>query len=257
MILKILALGDVVGPKAVEKIKNSLWNIRKAEKLDFVVINGENAADGGGMDIKSTESLIKSGADVVTAGNHTFKRREIREYLDDTREVIRPCNFPDEVSGNGYTLINSGGVVYLVINVMGTVFMDALSCPFRSVERILARAGKYDVSILDIHAESTSEKIALSHYFDGKIDVIFGTHTHVQTADARVMPRGSGYITDVGMCGPENSVLGIKKEKIIEKFLTHMPVKFDVADEEIKLHGAVFEYDTDKKTTVCAKLFEY
>lgn len=257
MILKILALGDVVGPAAVEKIKNSLWGIRREHKLDFVVINGENAADGGGMDIKSTQILINSGADVVTAGNHTFKRREIREYLDDTRKVVRPCNFPDEVSGNGYTVVNANGYDFLVMNVMGTVFMEPLACPFRSVEKILARAGKYDVSILDIHAESTSEKIAMSHYFDGKIDIMFGTHTHVQTSDARVMPSGSGYITDLGMCGPENSVLGIKKEKIIEKFLMHTPVKFDVADGEIKLHGAIFEYDTDKKRTVSARLFEY
>ena len=257
MILKILALGDVVGPAAVEKIKNSLWGIRREHKLDFVVINGENAADGGGMDIKSTQILINSGADVVTAGNHTFKRREIREYLDDTRKVVRPCNFPDEVSGNGYTVVNANGYDFLVMNVMGTVFMEPLACPFRSVEKILSRAGKYDVSILDIHAESTSEKIAMSHYFDGKIDIMFGTHTHVQTADARVMPKGSGYITDLGMCGPENSVLGIKKEKIIEKFLTHMPVKFDVADEEIKLHGAIFEYDTDAHKTVSVRLFEY
>ena len=137
MILKILALGDVVGPKAVEKIKDSLWSIRKDEKIDFVVINGENAADGGGMDIKSTQTLINAGADAVTAGNHTFKRREIREYLDDTREVIRPCNFPDEVSGTGYTLINAQGITFLVINVLGTVFMESLACPFRTVEKIL------------------------------------------------------------------------------------------------------------------------
>ena len=257
MILKILTLGDVVGPAAVERIENSLWAIRRAEKIDFVVINGENSADGGGMDIKSTEALLKAGADVITAGNHTFKRRQIREYLDDSHEVIRPCNFPDEVSGSGYTVVNACGFDFLVMNVLGTVFMEPLACPFRTVERILSRAGKYDISILDIHAESTSEKIAMSHYFDGKIDIMFGTHTHVQTADARVMPNGSGYITDLGMCGPENSVLGIKKEKIIEKFLTHMPVKFDVAEEEIKLHGAIFEYDTDKKRTVSARLFEY
>lgn len=256
MILKILTLGDVVGTSSVDKIKNSLWGIRKSEKIDFTVINGENAADGG-MDIRSTETLIKYGADVVTAGNHTFKRREIREYLDDSPCVIRPANFPDEVSGKGSVLINSNGVRYYVMNVMGNVFMESLACPFRTVEKLLKNAPEHDVSILDIHAESTSEKVAMSHYFDGRIDIMFGTHTHVQTSDARIMPNGSGYITDVGMCGPENSVLGIKKEKIIEKFLMHTPVKFDVSENEVKLHGAIFEYDTDKKRTVSARLFEY
>ncbi len=256
MILRILTLGDVVGTSSVDKIKNSLWGIRKEEKIDFTVINGENSADGG-MDIKSTETLIKYGADVVTAGNHTFKRREIREYLDDNPYVIRPGNFPDEVSGCGCTLVKADGVRYFVMNVLGCVFMEPLACPFRTVEKMLKNAPEHDVSILDIHAESTSEKIAMAHYFDGKVNIIFGTHTHVQTADIRIMPEGSGYITDLGMCGPENSVLGIKKEKIIEKFLTHMPVKFDVSENEVKLHGAIFEYDTEKKRTVSAKLFEY
>lgn len=257
MILNILALGDVVGPASVEKIQKNLWKIRREMNIHFVVANGENSALGGGIDIKSAKSLTDSGVDVITTGNHTFKRREIREYLDDNSTIIRPANFPNEVSGNGYTLINANGFRFLVMNVMGLVFMDPLACPFRTTEKILKNAPEYDVSILDIHAESTSEKIALSLYFDGKIDIMFGTHTHVQTSDVRVMKNGSGYITDLGMCGPDDSVLGIKKEKIFERLITHMPTKFDVAETNVTLHGAVFSYDTDKKMTVKAELFEY
>lgn len=257
MILNILTLGDVVGPSSVEKITSCLWQLRKKLDVHFVVINGENSADGNGIDIKSARALLDAGADVITTGNHTFKRREIREFLDDCPYIIRPANFPDEVSGMGYTVVNAHGFRFLVMNVMGVVFMDPLACPFRTTEKLLAKAPAHDVSILDIHGESTSEKIAMSLYFDGKIDIIFGTHTHVQTADARVMPNGTGYITDLGMCGPEDSVLGIKKEKIFEKLITHMPTKFEVAQTPVKLHGALFSYDTEEKKTVKAELFEY
>ncbi len=257
MILNILTLGDVVGTSSVEKIQSALWGLRKSLDLHFVVINGENAADGGGIDVKSARALLDAGADVITTGNHTFKRREIREFLDDNPYIVRPGNFPDEVSGNGYTTLDAFGVRFLVMNVMGVVFMEPLACPFRTVEKMLAKAPAHDVCILDVHGESTSEKIAMSLYFDGKIDIIFGTHTHVQTADIRVMPNGTGYVTDLGMCGPEDSVLGIKKEKIFEKLITHMPTKFEVAQTPVKLHGALFSYDTEVKKVIKAELFEY
>lgn len=257
MILNILTLGDVVGAGAVDKLKKSLWSLRREMNVHFTVVNGENSAVGGGIDIKSARALTDAGADVITTGNHTFKRREIREYLDDNSTIIRPGNFPDEVSGSGYTVINAHGFRFLVMNVMGLVFMDPLACPFRTVEKMLKNAPEYDVSILDVHAESTSEKIALSLYFDGKINIMFGTHTHVQTSDIRIMPNGSGYITDLGMCGPDNSVLGIKKEKIFERLITHMPTKFDVEETNVTLHGALFSYDTDQKRVIKAELFEY
>ncbi len=246
MIIKILALGDVVGPGAVRSIKEKLWSIRRENGVCFAVVNGENSADSNGVDIKSAEALIRAGADVVTLGNHTFKRREIREYLDDNKNIIRPANFPDEVNGRGYTVIDTPQGRILVINLLGVTFMEPLGCPFHKIDAILkSQKDKYDYSILDFHAESTSEKIAMSHYIDGRVNIMFGTHTHVQTADERVMPKGTGYITDLGMCGADNSVLGIKKEKIIERFLTHFPVKFDIDTDDITLHGAIFSLDTD------------
>ncbi len=256
--IKILALGDVVGPGAVQTIKSNLWSIRRDLGVCFAVVNGENSADSNGVDIKSAEALIRAGADVVTTGNHVFKRREIREYLDDNINIVRPANFPSEVSGRGHTVIDTPHGRFLVMNLLGNSYMEPMGCPFKTADKILnEEAGRYDISILDFHAESTSEKIALSHYLDGRIDIMVGTHTHVQTADERIMPKGTAYITDLGMCGADNSVLGIKKEKIIEKFLTHYPVKFDIVTEDITLHGAVFSYDTELKRCVKAERFVF
>lgn len=246
MILKILALGDVVGPGAVEVLRRSLWNIRRELGVSFVVVNGENSAESNGIDIKSAKTIIISGADVVTTGNHVFKRREIREFLDDVANIVRPANYPPEVNGRGYIIIKTADARFLVMNMLGNVYMEAMACPFRTVDAILKKEkGNYDIAVLDFHAESTSEKIALSHYLDGRVSVMFGTHTHVQTADERVMPKGTGYITDLGMCGADNSVLGINKEKIIEKFVTHFPVKFDIETKDITLHGCLFTVDTE------------
>ena len=257
MIFKILALGDVTGANAVKRLTEELYGIRDEYGIDFVVCNGENSAPSNGIDVRTANELIKYGVDCITLGNHTFKRREIREYLDETKNIVRPGNFPSEVSGMGYTVLQEKGLKILVMNVLGVVYLEPLACPFRTVDKMLkAAAGKYDISVLDIHAEATSEKIAMSHYFDGRIDVIFGTHTHVQTADERIMPKGSGYITDLGMCGPDDSVLGIKKENIIEKMTMHLPVKFDFSENHVTLHGAIFEYDTEAHKTVSVKRFE-
>ena len=251
MILKILTLGDVVGPDAVEKIKNSLSAIRRSEKIDFVVINGENAADGGGMDIKSTEALIRSGADVVTAGNHTFKRSQIRGYLDDTREVIRPCNFPDEVSGNGYTVVTANGFKFLVMNVLGTVFMEPLACPFDTLDVLLKQAGNPKFCVVDFHAEATSEKVAMGHFLDGRVSAVWGTHTHVPTADTQILPKGTGYVTDLGMTGPKHSVLGIRPDLSIAKFRGDLTERYRWADGPTKLEAVLFTIDTD--TGLCRK----
>ena len=257
MIFRILALGDVAGPAAAARVCSELFEIRRQYSVDFVVCNGENSAATNGIDVKTANELIKYGVDCITTGNHTFKRKEIREYLDETKNIVRPGNFPPEVPGLGYTILEERGLRILVMNVLGVVFLEPLACPFRTVDRMLRAAeGKYDISVLDVHAEATSEKIAMSHYFDGRIDVIFGTHTHVQTADERIMPHGTGYITDLGMCGPDDSVLGIKKENIIEKLMMHLPVKLDFSDNHVTLHGAIFDYDLDKKRCVDVKRFE-
>ena len=251
--IRILALGDIVGKGAVDKFCRSIRNFISAEKIDATVVNGENAYPGNGIDPQSAHALLDAGADVITTGNHVFRRYEIADMLNDGDRLIRPANYPPEAPGFGYTTVPVGARKMLVINVMGVVYMDPLENPFRCVGRILEREkGTYDFSVLDIHAEATSEKIALGRYFDGKINIIYGTHTHVQTADEQVLPHGSGYITDLGMCGPDDSVLGVRTDRIIAKMTTMMPQKFDLADGKVTMHGAVFELDADsgKVTTV-------
>jgi metallophosphoesterase (TIGR00282 family) len=248
---RILAIGDIVGPQAVEYIRRRLWDFRRTNEINLTVANAENACTGNGLDTQTAKGLLASGVDIITSGNHIWHKRDIREYLDSADAIIRPANYRTTTPGSGYTKITVDGYVYLVINVLGVVYMDPLDNPFYTVERILNHErGHYDFAILDIHAEATSEKQALAYFFDGRIHVIFGTHTHVATADERVMPRGSGYITDLGMCGPVNSVLGIRPEIIIEKLTTNMPVRFDIAEGDIEACGAVFTLDLDKKCVV-------
>ena len=245
--MKILALGDVVGTKSVDYLRERLWTLREKHKIDFTVANGENASDIHGISITEAESILASGVDLITLGNHTFGRKDICALLSDSDCIIRPANYPPLAPGGGYTTLNVSGYKILCINIMGTALMDSLACPFSTVDRILEREkGTYDFAIMDIQAEATSEKIALARYFDGRIAVMFGTHTHVQTADEQVLPFGSGYITDLGMCGPVNSVIGTDVSCVIEKMRTKMPVRFKVADGEIRAHGAIFELDESK-----------
>ncbi len=242
----LLAIGDVVGPAAVKHINEKLWAFRREHKIDMVVCNAENAAIGNGLDPQSADTLLASGCDALTSGNHIFKKREIRSYLENSLQLVRPANYPSGVCGNGYTIINVGGVRVLVINVLGVIYLDALACPFDTVERILAREiGRYDLSVLDIHAEATSEKIALGHYFDGRINVIFGTHTHVPTADEIILSGGSGYVTDLGMTGVHDSVLGVRSDIIIEKLKTKLPVRFELAEGDIAADCVIFKIDLD------------
>ena len=252
--IRILTIGDVVGPAALEKVSTTLFPLKNEYKADFVIVNGENASPGNGIDVPSAKTLLYSGADVITTGNHVWQKKDLRDFLCDSEQIIRPANYPSSCPGSGYTVRDCLGWRVLVINVMGTVYMESLESPFSAVDRILEREhGRYDLSVLDIHAEATSEKIALGHYFDGKIPIIFGTHTHVPTADLRILPGGSGYITDLGMVGPEESVLGVKKEIIIEKFTTKMPVRFEIADGPLILCGACFTYDTEKQCVTAAE----
>jgi len=252
--IRILTIGDVVGPAALEKVSTTLFPLKNEYKADFVIVNGENASPGNGIDVPSAKTLLYSGVDVITTGNHVWQKKDLRDFLCDSEQIIRPANYPSSCPGSGYTVRDCLGWRVLVINVMGTVYMESLESPFSAVDRILEREhGRYDLSVLDIHAEATSEKIALGHYFDGKIPIIFGTHTHVPTADLRILPGGSGYITDLGMVGPEESVLGVKKEIIIEKFTTKMPVRFEIADGPLILCGACFTYDTEKQCVTAAE----
>lgn len=246
--MKILAIGDVVGKHSVDHLKNKLWDLRNDLKADFVVVNGENASDIYGIDENEAKALLSAGADVITLGNHAFSRKSIFAMLSDSESIIRPANYPPLAPGGGYTVINICGWRILCINVMGTAFMESLACPFATVDKILDREkGSYDIAIMDIHAESTSEKISLARYFDGKINVMFGTHTHVQTADEQILPLGSGYITDVGMVGPVNGIIGASPEAVIERARTKISSRLTVADGDIRAYGALFELNDDTK----------
>ena len=252
--MKILALGDVVGRNAVTYLEKNLWNARNSLGADVVVVNGENASDIYGVDECDAKTILASGADIITLGNHAFGRKNIFNLLCDSNAIIRPANYPPLTPGGGYTILNLGGWRVLCINALGTVMMESLACPFATVDKILEREkGNYDVSIMDLHAESTSEKIAVGRYFDGRINVIFGTHTHVETADEKILPRGSGYITDVGMTGPVDSVIGSDISMVIERMRTKITSRFTVADGEIKAHGALFDFDTDTKKVTSVK----
>jgi metallophosphoesterase (TIGR00282 family) len=190
--------------------------------------------------------MFDAGVDLITLGNHTYGRRDICTLLSDSQSIIRPANYPPLAPGSGYTILNVCGWRILGINILGTALMESMACPFATVERILEREkGNYDIALLDIHAEATSEKNALGRYFDGRIHVIFGTHTHVPTADEQILRNGSGYITDIGMTGPVDSVIGTDTATVIEKLRTKIPARYTVASGEIRAQGALFTINTD------------
>lgn len=248
---RVLAVGDVVGENGTETVRRHLWNLRKETDADFTVVNGENAAKGNGILPETAETLFRSGADVITGGNHSFRRREIYPYLEDHPYLLRPSNFPSSCPGNGYCVAETAGVRVLVINLLGTVYSESMACPFACAERILEREkGTYDLAVCDFHAEATSEKAALAYDFDGRLTAVFGTHTHVQTNDPTVLPQGCGFVTDLGMTGAADSILGVRKDIVIRKLKTKMPVRFEEAvGKETLLCGALFTVDKKTKRT--------
>ncbi len=246
--MRILAVGDIVASDGREFIYNNLGRIKNKYKADYCVVNGENAANTNGITMDIANSLIRAGADVITLGNHTFANKEYKEVLSDIPRVIRPVNLPQETEGMGYFVDDLGYIKIGVINAMGRVHMDPLDCPFRATEKTLERIkDEADITVIDFHAETTSEKLAFANYFDGKADIIFGTHTHIQTADEHILPNGTAYITDLGMTGVRDSVLGVKKEIIIDMYYTHKKFRFEKAEGEVWFSGAVFDYDTKLK----------
>lgn len=249
--MRILAIGDIVGLSALEYLKDRLWTLRREYRIDFVLANGENVCDIHGIGAEEAKVLLSYGVDLITLGNHVWNRRDIGAFLDSSSEIIRPCNYPAGNPGNGYTILNANGWRLLCINASGCVYMEPLNSPFEAVDRILEREkGNYDLSLLDFHAEATSEKLAMGYYLDGRVDIVFGTHTHVPTADERILPKGTGYITDLGMTGPADGILGTEKECVIRKFLTKMPQRFQMAEGEIVGNGAIFAYDTNTKKVI-------
>ncbi len=242
--MKILIIGDVVGNCGTSFLKKNLMTIAKNHGVDMIIANGENSAKGNGLDASSADVLFSSGVDVITSGNHIWHKHEMQNIIENYHNIIRPANYPAECPGSGYVIFNAMGVKVLVINVMGTVYLDSFACPFETVEKILNREeGNYDISIVDFHAEATSEKASLARYFDGRLTAVVGTHTHVQTADERILPNGTAFITDLGMTGAYESILGVESERIIRKFLTKMPTRFEQAEGECQFNAIVLEVD--------------
>ena len=238
---KILAIGDICGKCGTEAVAKKLWDIRNELCADMVIANGENAAVGNGLDKESAQTLLQSGVDVITGGNHIFRKNSVYSLLDDGENIIRPANYPTECPGSGYCIFDMCSYRVLVMNLLGTVYMESLESPFAVADRILKREeGNFDLAVMDIHAEATSEKIALAKYLDGRVSAVFGTHTHVQTADEKILCGGTGFICDLGMCGAVDSVLGIKNDIILHKFLTKMPVRHEEAEGDAEICGCLF-----------------
>lgn len=255
--MKILAIGDVVGSRAIEHLRETLWKLRDKMGIDFVVANGENATEIHGLSAADAQKLLDTGVDLITMGNHAWARRDLYPFLDNNPEkIIRPANFPGSSPGCGYTTVDVCGYRVLCINVQGVSFMEPLADPFETVEYILAREeGEYDLSLLDVHAEATSEKYAMARVFDGKINIIFGTHTHVPTSDLQILPGGTAYVTDLGMTGPDNGILGTDAERVLRKMREHLPSQFIVADGKIRADAILFELDGNKVTKISRLVF--
>ncbi len=243
--MKILFIGDIVGNPGREAVKKLLPPLKQEHALDFVIANAENAAGGSGITPRIAEELFDFGVSVLTSGDHIWKKREIFEIIGKDERILRPVNFPAQAPGWGWRAFGTGGGIKVgVINVQGRVFMEALESPFKTTLAACEELSKETkIIIVDVHAEATSEKVALGWYLDGRVSAVLGTHTHIQTADEKILPKGTAYITDVGMTGPYDSVIGRKIEDVLERFITSVPVRFEVAQENIQLHGVVLDID--------------
>ncbi len=243
--MKLLIIGDIVGTRAIKYLSQNLWKTRDKYKIDYVIANGENATEIHGLCASDAQAILDTGVDFITLGNHTWRKRDLYPFLDaNSEKIIRPANYPGSAPGCGYAIVDINGYKTLIMNVLGQVFLDAVGDPFDAVEYILAREeGNFDLSILDFHAEATSEKYAIARVFDGKVDIIFGTHTHVPTADMQILPHGSAYVTDLGMTGPRNGVLGVDAKRTLTMMRMHMPAQFIPADGEIAADAVIVETD--------------
>ncbi|WP_409509705.1 2',3'-cyclic-nucleotide 2'-phosphodiesterase [Bacillus spizizenii] len=249
--MRILFIGDVVGSPGRDMVKEYVPKLKIKYKPHFTIINGENAAHGKGLTEKIYHSLIQSGADAITMGNHTWDKKEIFDFIDDVPNLVRPANFPEGTPGKGITYVKANGKELAVINLQGRTFLPPLDDPFLKADELIAEASKRTPYIfIDFHAEATSEKLALGWYTDGRASAVVGTHTHVQTADNRILPKGTAYITDVGMTGPYDGILGMDRETIIKRFKTNLPVRFTVAEGKTTLSGVVIDIDDQTKKAV-------
>ncbi len=243
--MKALMIGDVVSQQGCDYLRQVLPSLKRELSVDLTVVNGENSAVGNGILPRSAEHLLDSGADVITTGNHVYKRREILPYFEDRPMLIRPANFPGECAGAGCYLFEARSYSVCVINLLGQSFMEPVGCPFAAADHILSTV-KADIYLVDMHAEATGEKGALGYYLDGKVAAVVGTHTHVQTADEQILPGGTAFISDLGMTGPRHSVLGVDPACVVQRMRLHIPTRFETAEGPCMLQGVVL--DIDEKT---------
>ncbi len=250
--MRVLFIGDIVGRPGREAVKCILPSFKEKHNIDFVIANCENAAGGFGITPNVAQEIIANGVDAITMGNHTWDRKEVKQIINEDY-ILRPANYTSEVEGKGFHIYEIGKGKVAVISLLGRVYLSLLNCPFRTVSEVLPTIeNKTNLIIVDIHAEITSEKVAMGWYLDGKVSAVIGTHTHIQTADERVLPQGTAYITDIGMTGPRDSVIGINKEIIIKKYLTQVPIRFEVAKEDVVFSGVMI--DIDEKTGKADKI---
>jgi metallophosphoesterase (TIGR00282 family) len=251
--MRILFVADVVGAPGRRAVEERLPSLREELDVDVCIVNGENVADGVGITAKLAEKLLASGADAITLGNHTWRRNDIASYLETSDRVVRPANFSARAPGRGLAFVPArDGAEVAVINLQGALFMDTQTHPFEVAERLVAEArGRTPIVLVDIHAEATSEKVALARLLDGEVTAVIGTHTHVQTNDARVQPGGTAAITDAGMTGPHDSVIGVKGDLAIRRMRTGMPLRFETAEGDVRIEGALVECATDGHATSC------
>lgn len=253
--MNVLFIGDIVGSTGRKAVKEMLPELKKKYLLDIVIANGENAAGGRGITSAIANEFFNIGIHGITMGNHTWDNKDIFEFIDDEARIVRPANYPPETPGRGSTVIKANGYELLVINVMGRVSLPPLACPFSTTDELIQQAGSaYPCVLVDVHAEATSEKIALGWHLDGKVSAVIGTHTHVQTNDEVILPHGTGYVTDVGMVGSREGVLGMEREAILRRFKTQLPVRFTPDQGYWQFHAVLLDLDEQSGKTKSIKL---
>ncbi len=241
---KVLALGDVIGSAGQRAVVAACAGLKRRHNADMVIVNGENAVEGFGIDEATAQRLFAAGADVITTGNHVWQQKSVMSYLDREDRILRPANYPGANPGHGFCVLDVRGVSVAVLNLQGRVRMPVIDCPFRTARDLIRKIkSKAKIFILDFHAEATEEKEALGAYLDGEVSLIFGTHTHVQTTDERILPGGTAFLTDIGACGPHDSVIGFKSDVSVRRSLTQLPLKNEVSDATARIHGLVLSLD--------------
>ena len=250
LVVKVLFIGDVVGSTGRSVVEGLLPGLIESEGVDFAVVNGENASGGVGITPKVAMALFDAGADAITLGNHAFRHRDVYELLDRDERIVRPANYPKAAPGRGHTVVEKNGMRLGVVNLSGMLFLEAARSPFPEADAVLGELrGRTDHVLVDMHAEATSEKVAMGWHLDGRVMACVGTHTHVATADARVLPGGTAYVTDVGMTGARGGVIGVRREQALRRFLTQVPARFEPSDVDPWLNAVLIEADDSGTAT--------